>query len=71
MNAEKFKKQLSNIPQMQEVYVKIGDDAYPAHIRFFDEGGKIIPYVCLEDTLGHRNFPEGYRGTKEVFFNDK
>lgn len=71
MNAEKFKSQLSNIPQLQEVYIQIGDNAYPAKVRFFNEGGKVIPYVCLDNTLCHRNFPDGYSGAEEVFFREK
>lgn len=50
-----------------EVYIQIGDNAYPAKVRLFLENGKLIPYVTIDNTNEHRNFPEPYTGVKEVF----
>jgi hypothetical protein len=63
MKASKIIEMLKDIDG--EVYIQIGDDAYPAKIRLFKEGGKVIPYITLDNTKEHRNFPEKY-GIKEI-----
>ena len=68
MKAEDLKHAMDHLPAKQEVFVRQGDNAYPAKIRFFKENGKTIPYIeiDMEKKDYHRNFPEGYRGAEEV-----
>jgi len=65
MKVSKIKEVLSNLDNKQEVYIQIGDNAYPATVRVFVENGKHIPYITIDNTNEHRNFPESY-GCKEV-----
>lgn len=63
MKAKEIGKVLSEIDS--ELYIQIGDDAYPAKIRLFEENGKVIPYITIDNTNEHRNFPERYN-VKEI-----
>lgn len=54
---------LSSLPDDTEIYIRVGDDAWPAKARFFNNDNVLY----LEHTAGdHRNFPEGQRGINEV-----
>jgi hypothetical protein len=44
MKVSKIEEVLSKLDNQQEVYIQIGDNAYPATIRVFVEDGKHIPY---------------------------
>lgn len=48
-----------------EVYIQVGDDAYPAKVRVFMENGKPVPYITVDNVKEHRNFPDKY-GSKEI-----
>lgn len=48
-----------------EVYISIGDDCYPAKVRVFIENGKKTPYIVIDNTQIHKNFPEKY-GCEEI-----
>ena len=65
MKAKKMSKLLSTING--QVYIQIGDNAYPASVRLFEESGKIIPYITIDNTDEHRNFPKNYMD-KEIFY---
>lgn len=56
---------LSQMKSSTEVYIRIGDDAYPAKLMVFKENDKLVPYLTIENTDEHRNFPARY-GAKEV-----
>lgn len=52
------------------VFVRIGDNAYPAKLRMFETSAGVEFFVEPNWKSGdHRNFPEGYRGTKEIKWN--
>lgn len=63
MKAKKIIEKLKGVNS--EVYIQIGDNAYPAKVRLFYENGKLIPYITVDNYEEHRNFPEP--GVKEVF----
>lgn len=63
MKSNEIINKLSNIDS--EVYIQIGDNAYPAKVRVFVENGKLVPYITIDNTNEHRNFPEKY-GNKEI-----
>jgi hypothetical protein len=69
MTKEKLQAILDKLPAGTLIYVRQGDDAYPAHLRRFNESRPAVLYLDIvgEDESGdHRNFPEGYSGTREV-----
>lgn len=68
MRIDELKDQVHGIPAKQEVFIRIGDDAYPAKIRLFKEGDKVIPYIDIDHSRldEHRNFPKAYGGTEEL-----
>lgn len=58
---------LANLPDETEIYVRSGDNAWPAAQRMFKYQGKFQNVLYLETSSGnHRNFPEGYNGVEEV-----
>jgi hypothetical protein len=61
---------LEVLPDETEIYVRDGGDAYPARARFFSpkEGCSTVLYLEIAPGGGgdHLNFPEGYRGAKEI-----
>lgn len=63
MKANKIIEMLKDIDG--EVYIQLGDNAYPAKVRLFQEGEKVVPYITIDNTKEHRNFPENY-GVKEI-----
>jgi hypothetical protein len=71
MTKEKLQAILDTMPAGSLVYLRRGDDAWPAQARRFKEGGNLTEVLYLEvvpeDEDGdHRNFPEGYNGVTEV-----
>ena len=71
MTKEKLQAILDKMPAGTLIYLRQGDDAWPAHPRRFKEGGPgprvLYLEVVLEDEDGdHRNFPEGYTGVTEI-----
>lgn len=71
MNAGEVKNALNSVPDDSDLYIVIGEDCYPAKVRVFQAGRgrkNRTAYVVLdEDRTGeHRNFPEGYLGTREL-----
>jgi hypothetical protein len=65
MKAQQIIDILSNLDPNQEVYLQIGDNAYPAKVRIFIEQTEKTPYITIDNYDEHRNFPEPY-GCKEV-----
>lgn len=49
-----------------QVYIQQGDNAYPAKVRLFKEGTKIVSYITIDNTDEHRNFPENYSNVEEI-----
>jgi len=70
MNAGDIKKELDKIPNVQEVYVRVGNTAYPAQIKFYNEEGKIIPYIDMECAYPNRMYPGSY-GEKPIEIDGK
>lgn len=71
MNAGKIKSELDNFPNLQEVYIRVGNTAYPAKIKFFEEEGNSIPYIDMECAYPNRAYPGSYgekpnEQTKEI-----
>lgn len=70
MTKKELEKILKKLPDDAQIFVRSGDDAYPAKGRYFgDEGdGEHVLYFQIDQkkTDYHRNFPEGYSGTKEI-----
>ena len=48
-----------NISEDQDIYIRCGDNAYPAQVRFFKENGKTVPYIDIDYSKldSHKNYP--------------
>lgn len=66
MKVKEIKAILENLDDDTEVFIKNGEDAYPAKVRLFAER-EIVPYFEIERIDEHRNYPAPYGVEEKVF----
>lgn len=71
MTKEKLQAILDTMPASTLIYVRAGDNAWPARPRRFEYQGKpqnvlYLDHVGSDEDGDHLNYPEGYSGAKEI-----